>query len=250
MGADSIFIWALWALWPLAQAQGPTKSKGYPLPKRYMHDTAFLSGEGFAKTYGAPGKVVLDVGGKNVNGTLRPAFEALGMKFICLDMDADPSVDVVVAPGEPFPFADGSIDLVVSSSCFEHDPCFWMTFREIGRVLKQDGYAYMSAPSNGPHHSHPGDNWRFYADAGQALAYWSGRTLEGKAYPMEVVEVFTLLPLAGGIWNDFVCVWKRGVNTTTTIVDLNMKRATTPLKSYLVNEKGIGLDNMGYTYTS
>ena len=46
------------------------------------------------------------------------------MKFVCIDMEADPSVDILVQPGEKLPFEDGSVDLIVSTSCFEHDPCF------------------------------------------------------------------------------------------------------------------------------
>ena len=111
-------------------------------------------------------------------------------------------------PGDPFPFPDESFDLIVSTSCFEHDPCFWMTFREMGRIIKKGGYIYVNAPSNGPYHGHPGDNWRFYSDAGQALAYWSGKTIDGKSYPVTVEETFHILPMHT-IWIDFVTVWKR-----------------------------------------
>ena len=44
---------------------------------------------------------VLDVGGRDVNGGARRFFESRGCKFVCLDMEADPSVDVVAPPGEP-----------------------------------------------------------------------------------------------------------------------------------------------------
>lgn len=89
-----------------------------------MHDTALLAGTLFASTYGKEGYRVLDVGGQNVNGSLREAFESKGMTFVCLDIQAHPSVDVVMNPGDAFPFEDESFDLIVSTSCFEHDPCF------------------------------------------------------------------------------------------------------------------------------
>ena len=200
-----------------------------------MHDTALLSGEGFAKVYGSPGKIVLDVGGQDVNGSLRRGFEAAGMKYICLDILEHPSVDIVVKPGDPFPFGDASIDLIVSTSCFEHDPCFWMTFREMSRVVKEGGYIYVNAPNNGIYHGFPGDNWRFYADAGQALAHWSGRTLDGRSYPTEVEETFIILPNAD-IWNDFICVWKRVSTATTEIVNSDVKKATKALKKYLSDQ--------------
>jgi len=183
-----------------------------------MHDTALYSGKYFAELYGKKNYTVLDIGGKDVNGTLRQFFESLDMLYICIDMEEDRSVDIVVKPNEKLPFETGSVDLVVSSSCFEHDPCFWMTFKEICRVIKKDGYIYMSAPSDGPYHKHPGDNWRFYGDAGQALAYWSGLQISNEeVYPVKVEETFFILP-KNDIWRDFVCIWKRIDEKQTDIV--------------------------------
>ena len=172
-----------------------------------MHDTSLISGRAFTESYGIPNGLVVDIGGRNVNGSLRSFFETKGMKFVCVDMEADLSVDVVVPPGERLPFDDESVDLVVSTSCFEHDPCFWLTFKEMTRIIKPSGYIYINAPTSGPYHTYPGDNWRFYSDAGQALAYWSGKQISNEnIYPVKVVETFNVL---GDCWNDFVCVWKR-----------------------------------------
>jgi len=66
-----------------------------------MHITSLKCGEAVSETYGTPGKIVVDVGGKDVNGSLRSFFEAKGMKFVCIDMEAHPSVDIVVKPGAP-----------------------------------------------------------------------------------------------------------------------------------------------------
>jgi len=174
-----------------------------------MHDTAMIAGALFGKIYGKEGMNVLDVGGQDVNGSLRIPFEnLLKIKYISLDIEAHPSVDVVMKPGDIFPFPDETFDLIVSTSCFEHDPCFWMTFREMCRIIKKGGYIYVNAPSNGPYHGHPGDNWRFYSDAGQALAYWSGKTIDGTSYPVKLEETFHVLPKTD-IWIDFVSVWKR-----------------------------------------
>jgi SAM-dependent methyltransferase len=174
-----------------------------------MHDTAMMSGKFFAELYGGENKVVLDVGGKNVNGSLRSFFENLGMKYICLDIEEDSSVDIVIKPGDKLPFEDSSIDLIVSTSCFEHDPCFWLTFKEMSRIIKFGGFIYVNAPTNGVYHTHPGDNWRFYSDAGQALAYWSSYQITNEpVFPVKVVETFHILPKCD-IWIDFVCVWER-----------------------------------------
>jgi SAM-dependent methyltransferase len=180
-----------------------------------MHDTAMEAGTVFAKAYGAPGKTVVDIGGQNVNGSLRSSFESRGMKYICVDMVEHPSVDLIVPPGEKLPFEDGSVDLIVSTSCFEHDPCFWMTFREMCRIIKKDGYIYVNAPSSGHYHNFPGDNWRFYSDAGQALAFWSGKQLANETvFPVKVIESFHMTPSG---WNDWICVWQRTDTPETTI---------------------------------
>jgi SAM-dependent methyltransferase len=186
-----------------------------------MHDTSCLSGSAFSETYGSNGKIVVDIGGMDVyncGATLRKYFEEKGMTYISIDLEAHPTVDIVVKPGEKLPFEDGSIDLIVSTSCFEHDPCFWMTFKEMCRIVKSGGYIYVNAPSNGNYHCHPGDNWRFYSDAGQALAYWSGIQIANeKIFPDKVVETFHILPL-NDIWCDFVCIWQRVENRETEIV--------------------------------
>ena len=181
-----------------------------------MHYTSLISGKSFSESYGIGvlsildlGRecVVVDIGGKDVNGSLRSFFETKGMKFVCVDMESDKSVDIVSPPGEKLPFEDGSVDLIVSTSCFEHDPCFWLTFKEMTRIIKPSGYIYINAPTSGPYHCSPGDNWRFYSDAGQALAYWSGKQISNEQiYPVKVIETFNVV---GDCWNDFICVWKR-----------------------------------------
>lgn len=183
-----------------------------------MHDTAYNCGKSFAESYGGAGKVVLDVGGKNVNGSLRYFFENLGMKYICLDIEPDESVDIVVKPGNRLPFDNCCIDLIVSTSCFEHDPCFWITFKEMTRIIKLGGFIYVNAPTNGPYHCYPGDNWRFYSDAGQALSYWSSFQFSNEAiFPVKVVETFHILP-KNDVWCDFVCVWQRVDEKQTEII--------------------------------
>lgn len=175
-----------------------------------MHTSSHVAGYLFANIYGGPNKIVVDLGGKNVNGSLRNFFENLGMKYICVDMDEHSSVDIIVKPGEKLPFDNNSIDLIVSTSCFEHDPCFWMTFKEMTRIIKDDGFIYVNAPSNGPYHGYPGDNWRFYGDAGQALSYWSGIQIADEVtFPMKIVETFTIIIDNVEPWHDFICIWQR-----------------------------------------
>lgn len=48
-----------------------------------MHFTSLKSGQAFSESYGIKHGIVVDIGGRNVNGSLRSFFEKLGMKFIC-----------------------------------------------------------------------------------------------------------------------------------------------------------------------
>ena len=183
-----------------------------------MHYTAIKSGSLFAQSYGGIGKVVIDIGGQDVNGSLRVFFENLGMKYICVDIEPHKSVDIVVKSGDKLPFENSSIDIIVSTSCFEHDPCFWITFKEMTRITKLGGFIYVNAPTNGPYHCHPGDNWRFYSDAGQALAYWSSFQFSNETiFPVKIVETFHILP-KNDVWLDFICIWERVDEKQTDIV--------------------------------
>jgi SAM-dependent methyltransferase len=137
-----------------------------------MHHTAYEIGALFFQAYGQPGTRVLDVGSYDVNGTLRPAAPA-GCRYVGLDIAEGPGVDVVLTDPETFPFEDGSFDMVVSTSCFEHDPLYWLSFMEMVRVVRPGGTLYVNAPSNGVYHAFPLDCWRFYPDAGLALVRWA-----------------------------------------------------------------------------
>lgn len=183
-----------------------------------MHDTALKLGKLFAETYGKNDFIVVDLGGMNINGSLRSFFENLNMKYISVDLDKDQSVDITVKPYEKLPFETGSVDIVVSTSCFEHDPCFWITFKELCRIVKLGGYIYINAPSNGPYHKHPGDSWRFYSDAGQALSFWASKQINGEEiFPVKVLETFHVLPI-NDIWIDFICIFERVNEITTEII--------------------------------
>ncbi len=170
-----------------------------------MHPSALDLGRRFFQTYASHAKLgsILDLGALSVNGGLRP-FAPTSARYVGVDLEAGPNVDVVVAPGEPLPFADGAFDAAVSTSCFEHDPAFWATFLELGRCVREGGLLYINAPSNGDVHRWPWDCWRFYPDAGAALASWARRS--GMA--MTLVESF-ISPQGSGRWNDCVMVFVR-----------------------------------------
>jgi len=169
-----------------------------------VHNSAFATGAAFFARYLTnPGPRILDVGARDVNGSLRSCAPAHAT-YVGVDIEAGPGVDHVLADPYVLPFDDASFDTVVSSSCFEHTPFFWLAFLEQVRVLKPGGFLYASAPSNGPYHGYPYDHWRFYPDAGLALEAWARRC----GQDLSLIESF-VAPQADSIWNDFVMIFER-----------------------------------------
>jgi SAM-dependent methyltransferase len=171
-----------------------------------MHPSAMSNCDLFFKTYAASfsgeSKVrVIDIGSQDVNGSLRTLvpthFEYLGVDFV-----AGKGVDVLLDDPYSLPFEKESVDIVLSSSCFEHSEMFWLVFLEIMRILKPSGLFYLNVPSNGSFHRYPVDCWRFYPDSGRALVSWAQRNsinaalLESYISDQQTFE-----------WNDFVGVF-------------------------------------------
>ncbi len=169
-----------------------------------MHDTALTAAAAFFKIYAGKEPRILDIGSSDLNGTIRSVAPA-DCTYVGIDVSKGRGVDIVVTPGTKFPFDPDSFDLVVSSSCFEHDPMFWVTTLEVMRVLKPGGYFYFNAPVNGPYHRYPNDNWRFYPDSGLALKRWMAfNGVEGM-----LIESGTILRTTD-VWDDFFAIFSKG----------------------------------------
>lgn len=162
------------------------------------------AGRLFFESYWQPGfSNILDIGSRDVNGTLRSVKPAHA-GYLGVDMQAGPGVDLVVDDPHALPFAEQSFHVVVSTSCLEHDPMFWLTFAEMVRVVKAGGLIYINAPSNGLYHGYPFDHWRFYPDSGKALEQWAGKC----GTPVELIESF-IGQRDNDIWSDNVMVFAR-----------------------------------------
>jgi SAM-dependent methyltransferase len=135
-------------------------------------------------------------------------------------MVADKNVDIIVTDPYMLPFDDNSVDVVVSSSCFEHSEFFWLLFNDIMRALKPNGIFYLNAPSNGNFHRYPVDCWRFYPDSAQALCKWASRS----GYNPTVLESFTTDQTANDIWNDYVAVFLKDANHVAEYPDRMLHR--------------------------
>ena len=169
-----------------------------------MHPTAYDLGRLVFQTHWRDGfHDILDVGSLDVNGTLRD-FCPRGARYLGIDLEAGPGVDLVLEDPYTYPFTDDAFDMIVSTSCFEHDPMFWLTFLEMSRVLRDGGVLYINAPSTGQYHTHPWDNWRFYPDAALALEMWANRS----NLNVVLLESFTLVDAEP--WNDTVMIFYKG----------------------------------------
>lgn len=170
-----------------------------------MHTSAKESGRNFALKYCkdlAKDSVVVDVGSYSVNGSVKEYFK--DYKYVGIDIAAGPNVDIVTELGK-IPFEDSVVDVVISTSCFEHDEFFWETFIEMCRVLKPGGYIYINAPSKGYYHAHPVDCWRFYKDSWPALAKYAVK----KGYQVTCLENRVDTSSVSPEWGDSVGIFTK-----------------------------------------
>lgn len=189
-----------------------------------MHETARRNAELFFKTYtgGLQALKIVEIGSQDVNGSIRE-YSPETATYIGLDFSEGKGVDLVLGDPYSLPFETESLDVVVSSSCFEHSEFFWLLFNEIMRVLKPEGLFYLNVPSNGPFHRYPVDCWRFYPDSGNALVAWAQRS----GYNSIQLESFTT-GQDEGIWNDFVSIFLKN----KAYLDRHPNRILTTINNY------------------
>ncbi|CAH6418203.1 Hypothetical protein HVR_LOCUS70 [uncultured virus] len=151
----------------------------------------------------------IDIGSYNINGCLRDLIGPIkdggyisDFTYTGVDQCEGPNVDIVCNCHDLSSLGETKYDVVVSSSCFEHDPLFWRTFKQMVKICKPGGLIYINAPSTGPYHGHPGDCYRFYADSWQALADY----VNEKQLQVELIETY-IDP--NGLWKDSVGIYRK-----------------------------------------
>lgn len=168
-----------------------------------MHLSAYQNLEYFYRKYCknfTPESIVIDFGSYDVNGTSKPIFEK--HNYIGVDISEGPNVDLILE-NYKLHLPDNYADAIVSSSCFEHDELFWVTFNEMCRLTKQNGHIYIMAPSEGHYHGYPGDCWRFYKDSWKALEKWS--TIS--EHPVKLIEGF--IDTKDNHWKDSIGIFQK-----------------------------------------
>jgi len=144
---------------------------------------------------------VLDVGCGNApyRGAL-PAAAYVGM-----DVSPGPAT-AVCGRCEQLPFADSSFDAVVCTEVLEHLPRPVECLREIRRVLKDGGAAYITVPQSWPLHYEPRDYWRFTRYGMEQLCAEASLTVVSRA---RIGGVFSLVGvrLVDVVWTAFAAAF-------------------------------------------
>lgn len=149
-----------------------------------MHESSMLRMEWFVKNYLSEGAFlhpapisVLDVGSYDVNGNYRGLFQDPRFRYVGLDMESGPNVDIVAErPYSWTMIADESYEVVISGQAFEHIEFFWLTLDEMVRALRRGGLLCIIAPYTINRHRYPTDCYRFDTDAMVALAKYENLT--------------------------------------------------------------------------
>lgn len=95
-------------------------------------------------------KWVLDIGSLDINGNNQYLFEQSG--YIGIDLLPGRNVDFA-SKGHELQFPNWSFDVIVSTECFEHDPHYGETIKNIVRMLKPGGLFLFSCATTGrPEH--------------------------------------------------------------------------------------------------
>jgi SAM-dependent methyltransferase len=169
-----------------------------------MHPTAIKNCKNFFEVYSknftaSKDTKIIEIGSRDVNGSFRDICPEK-MDYIGVDFIPGENVDVVLSDAYHLPFKNESIDIIISSSCFEHSEMFWVTFLEALRILKPGGLFYINVPSRGSYHRYPLDCWRFYPDSSLALITWAKKN----GFNAELLETYTQ---PSGGWGDLVAIF-------------------------------------------
>lgn len=114
---------------------------------------------------------VLDVGSRNVSGTIKENFVKRAIDYTGFDMVAGNNVDIEGNSHELDKyFKKGQFDVIVCFDTLEHDDKFWLSVEQMKALLDSGGYLLIGVPSRYcPKHDWPHDYWRFMEDGVKSM---------------------------------------------------------------------------------
>ncbi|HBB65910.1 MAG: methyltransferase type 11 [Elusimicrobia bacterium GWA2_62_23] len=110
------------------------------------------------------GKKVVELGSRDVNGSLRRVVELLKpSEYVGLDMEAGPGVDMVCGAEEAAAkLGAESFDVVISTEMLEHVRDWRRVISNVKRLCRPGGIILLTTRSVGAeYHSYPSDFWRY-----------------------------------------------------------------------------------------
>lgn len=140
------------------------------------------------------GTKVLDVGSLNINGTLRDFFEDVS-SYTGIDVGKGPGVDIVCR-GELFDAPTCVYDVICSAECFEHNPEWLATFKNMIRMCKPGGLIFFTCATTGraEHGTTRTDTYSnplMTTQAGEEFNYYRNLTQEDFTSEINFDEVFS-----------------------------------------------------------
>lgn len=145
-----------------------------------MHNSVMEFGLKWLTQELVTGKRVLEVGSRNINGSLRQHVETLEpFEYIGIDIVPGPGVDRVLDVREAYPVLGQVFDLVICTEMLEHAEDWQGVIYALKLMLREGGTLLLTVRGPGfPKHHEP-DFWRFtIEDIWDAFADFDIETIE------------------------------------------------------------------------